>query len=100
MPTYLFRCEKCSEEREETLLLANFQREMEFKCEKCGCETAHHSIPVGGAFSCKGAGWPTANSRLKSDRKKKSSKKTQVMVNREKSGEGVKSIKDLSKPIR
>jgi len=81
-------------------MLADFRREMGFECEECGCETTHRSIPVGGAFSCKGSGWPTANSKLKSDRKKKSSKKTRVMVNREKSGEGVKGVKDLGKPIR
>lgn len=73
---------------------------MGFECDACECETTHRSVPVGGAFSCKGTGWPSSNSRMKKSRKKKSSKKTQVMVNREKSGEGVKKISDLEKPMR
>lgn len=73
---------------------------MGLECEECGCVTPHRSVPVGGAFSCKGTGWPTSNSRMKKDRMRKSSKKAQVMVNREKAGEGVKGISDLGKPMR
>ncbi len=100
MPTYLFKCEACGGKREESIRLADFRREAGLECEKCGCETAHRSIPVGGAFSCKGTGWPSSNDRMKRSRKKESSKKTQVMMNREKSGEGVTGVKDLGKPIR
>ena len=81
-------------------MLADFQREMGLKCDKCGCEKPHRSIPVGGAFACKGTGWPSTNSRMKNDRKRKSSKKTQIMTNREKSGEGISRISDLGKPMR
>ncbi len=100
MPTYLFRCQECGQGREKSLPLADFRRETGLECEECGRETPHRSVPVGGAFSCKGTGWPSSNSRMKESRKKKSSKKTQVMVNREKSGEGVTGVKDLGKPMR
>lgn len=100
MPIYLFKCQECGTAREKSLPLADFRREMGFECEGCGCETPHRSVPVGGAFSCKGTGWPSSNSRMKKARKEKSSKKTQVMVDREKSGEGVSGVQDLGKPMR
>lgn len=82
------------------MAIGDFSREMQLDCEECGEGTRHRSVPVGVAFSCKGTGFPTANMRLKSDRGRKSTEKKQIMVNREKSGEGVGSVRDLRKPMR
>jgi len=80
--------------------ITEFSREMELRCDGCGRETPHRSVPTGGKFSCKGTGFPSTNHRLKQERNKKSSQKKQIMVNREKSGEGVSKLDDLKKPMR
>jgi putative FmdB family regulatory protein len=100
MPTYMFRCLKCGAEREEAIPISQFSRELELNCEGCGAETKHRIVPSGGAFSCKGPGFPTANQRLKRGRAKKSAKQKRTMDERERSGEGVNTMDDLGKPLR
>jgi putative FmdB family regulatory protein len=100
MPIYVFRCLKCGAVREETVPISRFSRELGLRCDGCGAETAHRLVPSGGAFSCKGPGFPTANQRLKRGRGKKSAKQKRTMDEREKSGEGVSNMDDLGKPLR
>lgn len=100
MPTYIFRCQRCDMRQEKTMSFSDFDRDLKLRCNKCKSDTEHRSVPTGGRFSCKGTGFPSTNQRLKKDRNRKSTQKKQIMVNREKSGEGVKSLGDLKKPMR
>lgn len=79
---------------------SDFRRENTLACSECGYETPHRSVPAGGAFRCKGTGWPSTNARQKRERNKKSSQKSQIMVDRAKSGEGVGNLGDLKKTTR
>lgn len=80
--------------------ISQFRRELDLCCEGCRTETGHRLVPSGGAFSCKGPGFPTANARLYASRNRKSSKQKRTMDERERSGEGVSTIDDLGKPLR
>jgi putative FmdB family regulatory protein len=100
MPTYVFRCLKCDATREEAIPISQFSRELELRCEGCGADTAHRLVPSGGAFSCKGPGFPTTNTKLKRSRTKKSAQQKRIMGERENSGEGVGKMGDLGKPLR
>lgn len=100
MPTYVFRCLECGATREEILSISEFVRELGLRCERCEAETEHRIVPSGGAFSCKGPGFPTTNQRLKRGRARKSAQKKRVMDERERSGEGVSTVEDLGKPLR
>jgi len=100
MATYIFKCQECGGRQEVSLPISEFSRDMKLHCDACVAETDHRSVPTGGKFSCKGTGFPSTNQRLKNDRNKKSGQKKQVMVNREKSGEGVGNMGDLNKPMR
>ena len=100
MATYSYRCTICDSEQELNMLMSAFDREKTLSCTVCGGETPHRHVPAATNFVCKGPGFPTYNERLKRDRKKTSSKKTQIMVDRTRSGEGVSGIKDLGKPMK
>lgn len=100
MATYSYRCTICDNEQDLNLPMSAFGREKTLSCTICGGETPHRHVPAAPNFVCKGPGFPTYNERLKRDRKRTSSKKTQVMVDRTRSGEGVSSVKDLGKPMK
>ena len=100
MATYSYRCTICDSEQELNLPMSAFSREKTLPCTICGGETPHRHVLVAANFICKGPGFPSYNERLKRDRKKTSSKKTQIMVDRVRSGEGVSSVKDLGKHMK
>jgi predicted nucleic acid-binding Zn ribbon protein len=64
-------------------------------CKVCGksCEKIFSSS---GNFVLKGSDWPSQNFRMKDDMTKKNTKLKHVMSEREKSGEGVTKMKDLT----
>jgi predicted nucleic acid-binding Zn ribbon protein len=60
MPTYAFKCPKCSSEIETIMKVSEYTEGMKPMCcaDDCGGQQAMVSIPVvGGGFQLKGTGW-------------------------------------------
>lgn len=97
MAIYVFCCQECGNEHDVSMPMSEFRRKIELTCDDCADTTTHQHVPRGGMFACKGSGFPSYNQRLKDSRKKKSSNRKQVVVERERAGEGVSKISDLKK---
>jgi putative FmdB family regulatory protein len=91
MPTYTYKCVQCDHEQEE---FHSHKEQPEIKCEVCQGRCEKQFTP-NGSFILKGGGFPSHEFKLKSEMLAKNDRMKLKMHDREKSGEGVKTLSDL-----
>lgn len=53
MPVYVFGCDECGHQQEETMRISDDRSNV--KCGKCGAKTVQRPTPI--SFQLKGTGW-------------------------------------------
>ncbi len=91
MPTYDYKCVKCSNVQEE---VHSITLTPDIKCSVCG-EHCERVFSGNGNFILKGSDWPSQGFKLKEQMKKKNSRMKTKMIEREHSGEGVTRLADI-----
>jgi len=95
MPTYDYKCTKCKNIQEE---FHGISEEKEILCNKCQGK-CKKIFSTGGNFILKGEGWSTKEYKIKTEMTKKNSKMKGISKDRERSGEAVKSLKELKNKV-
>ena len=96
MPTYDYKCTKCSNVQEE---FHGISEEKEILCNRCQSICNKIFSTTSSHFILKGEGWPSKEQRLKSDMAKKNTKMKDVSKERERNGEAIKSFKELKNKV-
>ena len=95
MPTFNYQCKKCSNTQEE---FHGIKAMPQIQCCICNSECEKMFSPNTN-FILKGDGFPSRDYRMKKDMTKKNSKMKNTMKERENSGEGATSLKDIPKNL-
>jgi len=92
MPTYVYECKSCKNVQEEDHSITISPK---ISCILCSSECEKKFVPNGN-FILKGSDWPSQSFKMKDQMSEKNAKMKTKMVERERSGEGVKKLSDLN----
>ena len=93
MPTYEYQCKSCNWIQEEMHSIKDTQKII---CAKCG-SLSIKKFSLNTNFILKGSDWPDKERKTKKQMTDKNKRMKSKMVEREKSGEAVKTLSDLKK---
>jgi putative FmdB family regulatory protein len=91
MPTYDYKCRQCNNVQEETHNITELPK---ISCSICGSE-CEKQFSLNKNFILKGGDWPSQGFRIKKQMTEKNSRMKSKMIERERSGEGVRKLSDL-----